>query len=62
MYIYLLIFVLLVIAFFDLYWILRLIMTRLLSKASLFLFGEFYGGHLYWLWSRSNWYIGQIIQ
>jgi len=32
MYIYLLIFVLLVIAFFDLYWILRLIMTRLLSK------------------------------
>ena len=54
MYIYLLIFVLLVIAFFDLYWILRLIMTRLLSKASLFLFGKFYGGHLdlYWLWSR----------
>ena len=54
MYIYLLIFVLLVIAFFDLYWILRLIMTRLLSKASLFLFDEFYGGHLdlYWLWSR----------
>ena len=43
MYIYLLIFVLLVIAFFDLYWILRLIMTRLLSKVSLFLFGEFYG-------------------
>ena len=37
MYIYLLIFVLLVIAFFDLYWILRLIMTRLLSKVSLFL-------------------------
>jgi len=32
MYIYLLIFVLLVIAFFDLYWILRLILTRLLSK------------------------------
>jgi len=32
MYIYLLIFVLLVIAFFDVYWILRLILTRLLSK------------------------------
>ena len=31
-YIYLLIFVLLLIAFFDLYWILRLIVTRLLSK------------------------------
>jgi len=32
MYIYLFIFVLLVIAFFDVYWILRLILTRLLSK------------------------------
>jgi len=32
MYIYFLIFVLLVIAFFDVYWILRLILTRLLSK------------------------------
>ena len=31
-FIYLLIFVLLLIAFFDLYWILRLIVTRLLSK------------------------------
>ena len=30
-YIYLLIFLLLLIAFFDLYWILRLIVTRLLS-------------------------------
>lgn len=38
MYIYLLIFVLLVIAFFDVYWILRLILTRLLSKVSIFLF------------------------
>ena len=35
MYIYLLIFVLLVIAFFDVYWILRLILTRLLSKVSI---------------------------
>jgi len=32
MYIYLLLFVLLVIAFFDIYWILRLAVTRLLSK------------------------------
>jgi len=32
MYIYLLVFVLLVIAFFDIYWILRLALTRLLSK------------------------------
>ena len=37
MYIYLLIFVLLLIAFFDVYWILRLILTRLLSKVSIFL-------------------------
>ena len=49
MYIYLLVFVLLVIAFFDLYWILRLILTRLLSKVSkvsFFLGVEFYGGDL----------------
>ena len=32
MYIYLLFFVLLVIAFFDIYWIIRLAVTRLLSK------------------------------
>ena len=46
MYIYLLIFVLLVIAFFDVYWILRLILTRLLSKVSWFLSVESYGGDL----------------
>lgn len=34
MYIYLLLFVLLVIAFFDIYWIIRLAVTRLLSKVA----------------------------
>ena len=34
MYIYLLLFVLLVIAFFDIYWIIRLAMTRLFSKVA----------------------------
>ena len=35
--IYLLLFVLLVIAFFDIYWILRLAVTRLLSKVANYL-------------------------
>ena len=47
MYIYILIFVLLVIAFFDVYWILRLILTRLLSKVGIFLLVEmFWNGFL----------------